>query len=256
MPKAPGSDKRQERRHNPLSEEYIPSQNLKQKAPKKRKSRTAENEDHFVDSKASRRILGLGQELADEEEAEAAALRPQTANPAFDFESRFAQDVESDDDDGIPAGADDDEGWGDEEEEEVEEIEVDPEDLAMFNKFNPEFDPATLLGAEADDEDGAGTNLADLILEKIAEHEAQQGQERVIMGGGAPEDAVEIPGKVAEVYTQYVENHFQSFFPSRYTSTNTTSTESASSSPATSQANSPNLSRLSQPSHNGTLSSA
>lgn len=202
MPKATGSDKRQDRRHNPLSEEYVPSQSIKQKAPKKRKARGEENEDHFVDSKASRKILSLGQELADEDDAEAESNRPQGANPAFAFESRFPQDVESDDEDGIPAGADDDEVWGDDEDEEVEEIEVDPEDLAMFNKFNPEFDPATLLGAPADEEDGQGTNLADLILEKIAQHEATKGQERQIMGGGAPEDAVEIPAKVAEVYTQ------------------------------------------------------
>lgn len=201
MPKAPSADKRQERRHNPLSEDYLPSQPLKQKAPKKRKSRTAENEDNFVDSKASRRILSLGQELADEEDAENEANRSQGANPAFDFESRFLQDVLSDDEDGAQL-PEDDEGWGDEEEEEVEEIEVDPEDLAMFNKFNPEFDPSTLLTGDA--EEGEGTNLADLILEKIAEHEAQRGPEREILGGGAPEDAVEIPAKVAEVYTQYV----------------------------------------------------
>jgi len=206
MPKAPAADRRQERRHNPLSEEYIPSQPLKQKASKKGKSRTAENEDTFVDSKASRRILNLGQELADEEDAEAEANKPAAANPAFAFESRFPQDVESDDEEGIPHGADDDDVWGDEEEE-VEEIEVDPEDLAMFNKFNPEFDPSTLLGTSADDdqdEQGQGTNLADLILDKIAEHEAERGEDRHIIGGGAPEDAVEIPAKVAEVYTQYV----------------------------------------------------
>ena len=207
MPKVPGATKRQDVRHNPLSEDYLPSQPLKQKAPKKRKSRTAENEDGFVDSKASRRILNLGQELADEDDAEAEAARPKDANPAFAFESRFAQDVESEDDEDAMPHDDNDEAWGSEDDEEVEEIEVDPEDLAMFNKFNPEFDPATLLGVGADeDEDGQGTNLADLILEKIAEAEAQKGSQpgREILGGGAPEDAVEIPAKVAEVYTQYV----------------------------------------------------
>jgi essential nuclear protein 1 len=74
--------------------------------------------------------------------------------------------------------------------------------LAMFNKFNPEFDPATLLGAQA--EEGDSTNLADLILEKIAQHESSQGPGHIIRGGGAPEDAIELPAKVVEVYTQYV----------------------------------------------------
>lgn len=212
MPKAAAADKRQERRHNPLSEEYLPSQPLKQKAPK-RKSRNQDDEEHFVDSKASQRILKIGQELADEDEAESNARRPQAANTAFAFESRFAQDVESDDedDDGIPVPGDDD-AWGDDDDEEVEEIEVDPEDLAMFNKFNPEFDPSILLAPTSahddndddDDDQGPGTNLADLILNKIAQHEAQRGSRQDVIGGGPPEDAVEIPGKVVEVYTQYV----------------------------------------------------
>lgn len=203
MPKAPAGDVRQARRHNPLSEEYQPSNPLKQKAPKKRKSQAnPEDEDHYVDSKASQRILKIGQDLADEEEAEAEALRPKGPNPAFDFESRFPREVESDDE-GVPgADDDDDEVWGDEEEEEVEEIEVDPNDLAMFNRFNPEFDPATLLGAEPAEEEGESTNLADIILAKIAAHEETQTQ-RKIVGGGPPEDAIELPAKVVEVYTQY-----------------------------------------------------
>lgn len=45
-----------------------------------------------------------------------------------------------------------------------------------------------------------------MILEKIAEREAQEAAEgpRDIIGGGAPEDAVELPARVVEVYTQYV----------------------------------------------------
>lgn len=48
-----------------------------------------------------------------------------------------------------------------------------------------------------------GTNLADLILQKIAVHEATQTGQHEVIGGGAPEDAIEIPAKVLEVYTKY-----------------------------------------------------
>jgi essential nuclear protein 1 len=204
MPKAPGGDARQMRRHNPLSEDYAPSNPHKQKAPKKKSRSNPGDEDGeqqaYIDSKASRKIIALGQDLTAEEDAELEALRPKNgAKSAFEFERSLRDEEDSDDEAGIP---EDDEAWGDEEDEEVEEVEVDPEDLAMFNKFNPEFDPATLLGAQA--EEGDSTNLADLILEKIAQHESSQGPGHIIRGGGAPEDAIELPAKVVEVYTQYV----------------------------------------------------
>ncbi len=47
-----------------------------------------------------------------------------------------------------------------------------------------------------------GTNLADLILKKIAAHEAVQSGEPVVQGGGLSEDAVELPAKVVEVYSK------------------------------------------------------
>lgn len=61
-----------------------------------------------------------------------------------------------------------------------------------------------LQSAANDEAEGQGTNLADLILEKIAAHEAGQVGELVIQGGGMPEDAVELPAKVVEVYSKYV----------------------------------------------------
>ena len=218
MPKAQRSNSaaRQERRHNPLTEEYAPTNPYKQKQGKKRKSTSEEDgQEAYVDSKSSRRILNLGQDLAAEEEGEREAGRPKPdAGGAFAFESRFPRDVVSDEDEGeaeVPAGTfDDDDAWGSE--EEVEEVEVDPADLEAFNKFNPSFDPATLLQPDQPDADaeaqGPGTNLADLILEKIAAHEAQQqggpdgSMARDVQGGGDPDDAVELPGKVVEVYTQ------------------------------------------------------
>ena len=213
MPKAVRSNStaRQERRHNPLSEEYSPTTPLKQKAGRKRKSSGdgEERQDAYVDSKSSRRILDLGQDLAAEDAAERQPSKPAEANSLFTFESRFPDDALRD------GGAaeenenyDDEDAWGSD--EEVEEVEIDPNDLDTFNKFNPSFDPSTLLlpKNDAPDEEaqGSGTNLADLILEKIAAHEAQQeaGAEGLppVRGDGPPDDAVELPGKVVEVYSQ------------------------------------------------------
>ena len=47
-----------------------------------------------------------------------------------------------------------------------------------------------------------GTNLADLILEKIAAHEATHTGQPLMQGGGPPEEALELPEKVVEVYSK------------------------------------------------------
>ncbi|KAK7719471.1 snoRNA-binding rRNA-processing protein [Botryosphaeria dothidea] len=207
MPKATSAaDARHARRHNPLVEDYAPSNPLKQKAGKRKKTRSeTEDEQGYVDSKASQKILRIGQDLAEEEEAELEARRPKQQNPAFSFDSRLQDGPESDEDE--IAYGNDDEAWGDEDDEEiVEEIEIDPNDLDMFNKFNPTSDPSQLFNPGASEEQSGGTNLAALILEKIAEKEAQDaaanGDGPRYVGGGAPEDAVELPARVVEVYTQ------------------------------------------------------
>lgn len=86
------------------------------------------------------------------------------------------------------------------------EQELDPKDFDIFNKFIPQGEEPTLDLHEARPEsDGQGTNLADLILQQIAAHEAQkeEGHEtRNMMGPGRPEDAIELPVKVVEVYTK------------------------------------------------------
>lgn len=125
MPKTSMSsaDPRQARRHNPLSEEYAPTEALKQKAEKKRKGpRSIQSEDGFVDSKASRQILKIGQDLVDEDELEQEKSKP---NPAFAFGPRILHDGDT----GMGRGGlgsddeeDEDEEWGEEEEEIVEEI--------------------------------------------------------------------------------------------------------------------------------------
>ncbi|KAK0653560.1 Uncharacterized protein DIS24_g6011 [Lasiodiplodia hormozganensis] len=207
MPKATsGADARHARRHNPLTEDYAPSNPLKQKAAKRKKTRSEHaDEQGYVDSKASQKILKIGQDLAEEEEAELEARRPKQPNPAFNFDTRFQDGPESDEDE-IAYGEDDD-AWGDDDDEEiVEEVEIDPNDLDMFNKFNPTSDPSHLFNPGASEEQSGGTNLAALILEKIAEKEAQDaaagGDGPRYVGGGDPEDAIELPARVVEVYTQ------------------------------------------------------
>jgi len=188
---------RQGRRHNPLEDDLTATGPLKSK-PGKRKARHDDDEgDKFVDSKASRRILRIGQELAEEDQEENQVHK---TNTAFDFESRFESEEEEE-------LYEDAEEWGDEDEV-VEEVELAPDDLETFKKFFPVEEDPVLRNAwgssEAELDEGPGTNLADLILEKIAAHEAAQAGYGADVGGisGAPDDDFEIPPKVVEVYTK------------------------------------------------------
>ena len=82
--------------------------------------------------------------------------------------------------------------------------EIDPNDLNLFNRFLPSTSADAILQATGNNgvEEGEGTNLADLILEKIAAHEAMQTRQPKTQGGGAPEEAIELPAKVMEVYSK------------------------------------------------------
>lgn len=232
MPKAPKSPGGQQtQRHNPLAEEYDPSQPLKQKTAKKRRSTQQDEQDSYIDTKASRRILKIGRDLIDEDEAEQQARRPQ---PAFSADSRFALAEQAD----APTHFEEDdeeEAWGDEfsdgEPLAEEDAELDPKDQEIFNRFLPTTsstttdDTSALLSAlstsadsrpppllagqqdEGQDQDQS-TNLADLILEKIAAHEAAlaAGQDPINPDRPRTPDAdefeEELPPKVVEVYTR------------------------------------------------------
>jgi essential nuclear protein 1 len=206
MPKATTSvaEARQLRRHNPLEDDLLATGPLRSKPSKRKSGKQDDSEENFVDSRASRKILRIGQELADEEEE---TLRIPKPNTAFDFNSRFEDEDQE-------AGYEDEEAWGDEDEI-VEEVELAPEDLETFRKFFPVQEDPLLRqgwGAAAEESDHEqGTNLADLILAKIAAHEAAQegqnsaGQPR---GGGAIDEDYELPPKVVEVYTKYDSEHF------------------------------------------------
>lgn len=192
MPKPNNPNAAREAR-NPLETEYEATISTKTKSVK-RKARPDEDEEQFVGSKASRKILGMARELADEDENEESG-QVQKPNPAFDFSSRFEDDEQE------PI-EEDPEAWGDEEGD-VEEIEVAPGDREMFDKFHPDGeDPSKILagwGSGGDqEEEGQSTNLADLIMEKINAFEAAQSGR----GGevGPIDEDFEIPPKVVEVY--------------------------------------------------------
>ena len=82
---------------------------------------------------------------------------------------------------------------------------MNPGDLEMFNTFMPSG-PDTLIEEVSIGEaaGGQGINLADIILERIAAHEAAQEGKPKIQGGGPAEDAVEIPAKAVQVFSKYV----------------------------------------------------
>lgn len=204
MPKATTpTSARQGRRHNPLEDDIVATGILRTK-PGKRKSKDADadaDRDNFVDSRASRNILRIGRELDEEEEA--SRPRPSAPAPAgnFGYESRFGDEPEGAEG---PVYGDEDEAWGDEDEQ-VEEIEVDPEDLETYRRFMPDEEddllkhgwdrrPAAADGGEQEE----SVNLADLILQKIAAHEAADARGDV----AAPEDNYELPPKVVEAYTK------------------------------------------------------
>ena len=111
---APTSRSRSVRRHAPLEEDLTATGPLRHRS-KKRKARPEDDGGGYVDSRSSRKILKIGQDLADEEQHEIGAAAP---NLAFTFESRFGRPSESEGEDDRY----DDEAWGDDEGEIVEEV--------------------------------------------------------------------------------------------------------------------------------------
>lgn len=209
MPKATTPSLSNKRRHNPLEDDLLATGVLKNKEgrPSKRADRKQAEEQTYVDARASRKILAMSRDLIDERDLQPDADDENAAgSSAFDFDpSRLEGGSDQEEEDFA-----NEEAWGDENEV-VEEIEVDAADLDTFNRFlAPTMNDDPLLthgwdGAMPGDgaeEQGAGTNLADLILAKIAEKEATQGgrQERY----NPVEEDYELPPKVVEVYTKCV----------------------------------------------------
>lgn len=112
MPKAntPISRKpKQAQLHNPLSDDIIATGTLKAKSHKRKARQDNVQEDGYVDSKSSRKILRIGQQLVDEEQD---ARGRNGQNSAFTFESRV--DIEDNVDEDYHV--EDEDAWGDEDE--------------------------------------------------------------------------------------------------------------------------------------------
>ena len=213
-----------QRRHVPLEDDITTaSGRLRTKSiTGKRKSRPDDDKrenDGYIDARSSRKILAIAQDLADEDAADVRAkARPVPVSPgAFGFDTRFVDEDEGDD---LAQVADEEDEWEPEDEEVVEE--VDPNDLAIYNKILHGHDmsgdfASSLANLTTDDgtarahtdnsaeEEGETINLADLILQKIAEKEAKEAVNGVRIEGHPfepPEGAVEIPGKVADTFTK------------------------------------------------------
>ncbi|MCJ1286424.1 snoRNA-binding rRNA-processing protein [Xylographa opegraphella] len=189
------SGSKQFRHQKPLADDLVTTGLLRNKSKKRKSNRDDDAGDAFVDSKSSRKILKIGQELTEEDQQ---ASKPRPPNTAFTSESRFG----ASDSDNEPLYEDAEE-WGDEDNEVVDEVGIDLKDLDLFNKFIPSGEDPTLdLQPDSTQIEDQGTNLADLILEQIAAHEAAQAGDPIIHGGGHPEDAIELPAKVVEVYSK------------------------------------------------------
>jgi essential nuclear protein 1 len=220
------------RRHGPLEDDITATGGrLRTKSiTGKRKSSSREDTHHhgYVDAQSSRKILAIAQDLASEDAADQQRTRVVSpTNPAFAFNSRFAMEEEGEnfmgderqdeESEWVPEGEDMD---GADQDMDLEEMAVykkfldDGEELADFapslaDLSTNEISSGRRTRDQDDEEDGEGesTKLADLILQRIAEKEAldaarglNDGQQYV--DGGAPENAVEIPAKVAETFTK------------------------------------------------------
>ena len=109
------SRSRSQRRHAPLEQDLTATAPLRARS-KKRKARPEAEDQGYVDSRSSRKILKIGQDLVDEEHQENLASAP---NPAFTFESRFG--AESDSEEGAAENSEE-EAWVDEADDVAEEI--------------------------------------------------------------------------------------------------------------------------------------
>lgn len=208
MPKAT-SNRADRQRHNPLADDLVATGPLRTKPSKRKTRHEGQDEENYVNSKASKKILRMAQELEDENGIKRkSANATEATNRAFDLDSRFINDEDEDDEDVTY----NEEEWGDEEEEEVEEMELSPEELRTFKLFNPEQEDPLLRhgwdGPREDiEEERPDTWLADLMLQKIAEKEARDargGEDGDRMSDAGLDDDFQIPPKVVEVYTKYV----------------------------------------------------
>lgn len=210
------STKARKQRHDPLLKDLDAAQGTLKKINKKKLAQNdaanhdaANEEDGYIDSKASRKILQLAKEQQDEIEGEELAESERNKQ----FEARFTtmsydDEDEDEDEDEEAFGEDisDFEPEGDYKEEE-EIVEIDEEDAAMFEQYFKKSDDFNSLRGSY--------NLADKIMASIREKESQvedmQDDEPLaneqntsrgnISSGLKSGEGVALPEKVIKAYT-------------------------------------------------------
>lgn len=120
---------RKERRHNPLSEDIAATGPLRSKSAKRKAKQLGDEDDKYVDSRSTRKILKIGHDLVETEKKESREFPP---NSAFLFESRVRQD------DRLDFQDKDDEDSGDEEVDEIEDV-VCPEINSVYSYLEADF---------------------------------------------------------------------------------------------------------------------
>lgn len=168
------SSKARKQRHDPLLKDLDAAQGTLKKINRKKLAQSEatntedlKNEDGYIDSKASRKILQLAKEQQDEIEGEELVESERNKQLEARFTTMSYNDEEEEDDeeeDEFGEDISDFEPEGDFKEEE-EVVEIDEEDAAMFEQyFKNSNDFNSLSGSY---------NLADKIMASIREKENQ-----------------------------------------------------------------------------------
>ncbi|KAH3673706.1 hypothetical protein WICMUC_003522 [Wickerhamomyces mucosus] len=192
------SKPKDKQRHDPLYKDLTTEGgNLRSKARGKKKEEKNEDEE-YVDSASSRKILQLAKEQQEElEKEEREALREESK---FSFGSRFTQGEEDDDEE----EEEEEENYenisefgGSDEEYEIDEEEINEDDARLFEQYLEQSQGSSSFGA------GGSYNLADKIMASIREKEEKEAQlENESKAVQRPVDAVLLPPKVIAAYTQ------------------------------------------------------
>lgn len=187
------SSSRQKQRHDPFYKELTTQGgNLRTKSRGKKKEEKGEDQE-YIDSAASRKILQLAKEQQDEiEKEEAQQLKEQGK---FAFGARFAQggDEDEEEEDEDEEGYEDLSDYGPDEEFEFDEDDLNEEDAKLFEMYLQESKGAQSYGMDD------SYNLADKIMASIRQKEEQQLAEA--HQSTRPEGAVLLPPKVIAAYT-------------------------------------------------------
>lgn len=200
------ANKNRKQRHDPLMKDLDTAEGTLKKVKQKQQmdNDDGNQDEEYIDSKTSRKILQLAKEQQDEiavEDAEAAEL--DNLNEGRYKSINYEDEAEDEDDEiNFEQNISDFESEGEYAPEEEEIVEIDEEDAAMFEQyFKKSEDFNSMTGSY---------NLADKIMASIREKEtqlndehmaAQMDQDDEASEYRRPTDGVELPEKVIRAYT-------------------------------------------------------